>query len=179
VTDKDAPGKQLQPPAPRPCTTCPYRKDVPSGIWEASEYEKLARYDAPTGKQPAGLFECHLIDPRTQRQRICAGWAGCHDGDHLLALRFAVRVGKISPETHRAAIEYRSPVPLFASGAEAAAHGLRDLHNPSADADRAITKILRVRSDIIVPGRRDTSAPERASEPPPTEEPPPPGRRRS
>jgi hypothetical protein len=31
--------------AARPCASCPYRKDVPSGIWAAHEYTKLLAYD--------------------------------------------------------------------------------------------------------------------------------------
>jgi hypothetical protein len=47
----------------RPCPTCPYRRDVPSGIWQASEYSKLPRYDNDVPDQLAagatGLFYCH------------------------------------------------------------------------------------------------------------------------
>ena len=25
----------------QPCSSCPYRKDVPSGVWAHHEYEKL------------------------------------------------------------------------------------------------------------------------------------------
>jgi hypothetical protein len=120
---------------------------VPSGIWDATEYEKLARYDADTLSQPPGLFLCHLTN-RQNKERICAGWASCHDGDELLALRLAVIEGRISPETARITRDYRSPVPLFASGAEAAAHGMRDIEQPGNDALRAITKIQRVRNHI-------------------------------
>lgn len=145
---------QVQPPARRPCGTCPYRRDVPSGVWAPSEYEKLPRYDAPTGHQPTGMFVCHLTERDGMLHRVCAGWAGCHDGDELLALRIAVSdsVRVISPETHRLTVLYESPVPLFASGAEAAAHGMRDMETPSAGAVDAIEKILRVRPDIVVPG---------------------------
>lgn len=140
--------QETGPPAPRPCPSCPYRKNVPSGIWAASEYRKLSDYDAETPWQPRKLFQCHQVDQSSKQRRICAGWAGCHDGDHLLALRLAVSEETISPETHRTTIEYQSPVPLFASGAEAAEHGMRDIKNPSVDALRAQDKILRVRKDI-------------------------------
>lgn len=143
----------LHPPAPSPCTSCPYRTDVPSGIWDASEYEKLPLYDAETMYQPPAVFQCHQTKRDGRLCRICAGWAGCHDRNELLALRIAVSSGAISPETHQATIEYRSPVPLFASGAEAAAHGMRDIENPSEAAARAVSKILRVRTDIV-PNRR-------------------------
>lgn len=50
----------------------------------------------------------------------------------------AVRLNPIAPE----AMDYVSPVPLFASGAEAAAHGMRDIDAPGARARRAIMKLL-------------------------------------
>lgn len=140
--------EHIQSPARRPCDSCPYRRDVPSGIWDASEYAKLPRYDADTAFQPQGLFQCHQTGEDNARRRICAGWAGCHDGDNLLALRLAVGSGRISPETARMVVEYQSPVPLFRSGAEAASHGMRDITLPSPDALRTLAKIQRTRRDI-------------------------------
>lgn len=137
-----------QPPAPRPCASCPYRQDVPSGVWAASEYAKLPAYDQPTFAQPARLFLCHQHDRDDDRARVCAGWAGCHDGDHLLALRVAVASGEITVETADAIRDYASPVPLFTSGMEAAVHGMREIHRPSPDACTAIDKISRQRTDI-------------------------------
>ncbi|OBA60344.1 hypothetical protein A5780_20650 [Nocardia sp. 852002-20019_SCH5090214] len=80
-------------------------------------------------------------------RRLCAGWVGCH-GDNLLGLRFALVQGRISGTTFQAAIDYRSPVPLFSSGDEAADHGQAGIHRPSPDAVRAIAKICRHRSDL-------------------------------
>lgn len=140
--------QQIGPPAPNPCTSCPYRRDVPSGIWHATEYAKLPRYDAETGLQPVGLFQCHQNDGDDVRRRVCAGWAGCHDGDNLLALRLAVRAGRISPETAQAVVNYQSRVQLFSSGAEAAIHGVRNIHAPGAEGVRAIAKIRRLRNDL-------------------------------
>jgi hypothetical protein len=31
--------------------------------------------------------------------RVCAGWAGCHNGEDLLALRIAVIAGRIDEAT--------------------------------------------------------------------------------
>ena len=135
-------------PAPRPCASCPYRQDVPSGIWAASEYAKLTAYDEPTYSQPTGLFLCHQHDRNDDRARVCAGWAGCHDGDHLLALRIAVSAEEITAETADAIRDYVSPTPLFASGVEAAAHGVREICTPGPDACTAINKISRRRADI-------------------------------
>ena len=127
-------------PAPRPCDSCPYRRDVPSGVWVADEYRKLLAYDRETPYQPTGVFLCHL-----QNGHVCAGWAGCHRGDDLLALRLAVASGGMTVEDAVATIDYRSPVPLFSSGAEACAHGLADVDAPGADAHRAMAKVRRGR----------------------------------
>ena len=121
-------------PSKAPCGTCPYRRDVPSGVWSSDEYAKLPRYDGETGDQimagATGLFYCHQNDGK-----LCAGWVGCHDMRHNAAVRFA----PVHPDT----FTYRSPVPLFASGAEAAAHGLRDVDHPGPAARAAIAKLER------------------------------------
>jgi hypothetical protein len=125
-----------QPPRPgkAPCRSCPYRRDVPAGIWHPDEYAKLPLYDGDTGEQVMkgafALFFCHQNDGQ-----LCAGWVGCHDTLHLLAMR----MHPVAPET----FDYRSPVPLFASGTEAAAHGLSGVNRPSQDARRAIDRLLR------------------------------------
>jgi hypothetical protein len=137
------------PPSSRPCQSCPYRRDVPSGVWDESEYDKLPPYDSPTYAQPGRLFNCHQHDPGDTRARICGGWAGCHDMHHSAALRIALVNGKITPETYRATLGYVSPVPLFASGAEAREHGIRDYFSPGPDALAALDKIRRTRSDLI------------------------------
>jgi hypothetical protein len=120
-------------PSAAPCGSCPYRRDVPSGIWSPEEYAKLPAYDGETGEQVAkgafALFYCHQNDGA-----LCAGWAGCHDTDHLLALR----LNRVDPS----AFGYRSPVPLFASGQEAAEHGLAEVDAPSDAARFAIRKLL-------------------------------------
>ncbi|MET9111264.1 DUF6283 family protein [Streptomyces zhihengii] len=135
------------PPAPRPCVSCPYRTDVPSGVWSVQDYANLPLFDGPTGAQPPRLFLCHQHSNDDDRARVCGGWAGCHDGDELLALRLAVARGEITVETAEAIRGYDSPVPLFASGAEAAAHGVRDLLHPSREACRVMDKIVRVRPE--------------------------------
>lgn len=125
-----------EPPSPSaaPCGTCPYRRDVPSGVWDSSEYAKLPGYDGEIIDQltagALGLFFCHQNDGH-----LCAGWAGCHNMNHTLA----TRLHDVDPST----FNYVSPVPLFGSGAEAAKHGLRDVDNPSPEALRAIEKLER------------------------------------
>lgn len=126
----------LRRPAPRPCESCPYRSDVPAGIWAPEEYDKLPRYDEPTYAQPAQVFLCHQRDGR-----VCAGWAGCHDGNQLLALRLAGINGSMMPDDIAATVEYRSPAPIFDSGAAAAAHGQSGIDRPDERARRAIGKL--------------------------------------
>lgn len=92
----DALVSSLRAPAPRPCESCPYRRNVPSGIWTEEEY----------------------IEER------------------------------IDPATFQAITEYTSPVPLFATGAEAAAHGRKDIDLPGEDAENAMNKISRNRNSI-------------------------------
>lgn len=136
------------PPAPRPCASCPYRQDVPSGVWSEDEYAKLPAFDGPTFAQPARLFLCHQNDRDDDRARVCGGWAGCHDMGESLGVRVALASGEITVETAEALVDYVSPVPLFASGAEAAAHGMREVEAPGAEAAEVIEKIRRVRSDL-------------------------------
>ena len=121
----------------QPCSACPYRSDVPSGIWAFEEYEKLRRYDAPTSEQPIAAFSCHATP-----EHLCHGWAVVHSSrghEHdLLALRI---VG--SPEIRASSVE------LFASGNAAADHGQRDVENPSdaavATSERLLRKYERLR----------------------------------
>ncbi|MFD7015863.1 DUF6283 family protein [Streptomyces sp. NPDC059928] len=138
----------LHPPAPRPCSSCPYRRDVPSGIWASEEYAKLRRYDAGTADQPPSVFQCHQKDAYSDGSRICSGWAGCHDAGGLLALRFALLTGTIDVETHRATTAYVSPIPLFCSGHEAAAHGEAGVDAPAEEAHLLIKKITRTRQHL-------------------------------
>ena len=120
-------------PSKVPCGTCPYRRDVPAGIWDPHEYAKLPAYDGEVFdqmlKRAIGLFFCHQNDGH-----LCAGWVGCHDMEHSLAVRFH----GVHPETY----DYVSPVPLFASGAEAAEHGLSGCDEPGPEARHAIGKLM-------------------------------------
>lgn len=127
-------------PAPRPCESCPYRQDVPSGVWSREEYEKLREYDEDTSMQPLAIFQCHQTDRENDHSRMCAGWVGCHSGD-LLALRLYLTQGG-----DPAVFEYVSPVDLFASGNEAADHGVREIYSPSPEAIHMMEKISRVRN---------------------------------
>lgn len=127
---------RIEPPAPNPCGSCPYRKDVASGVWDRSEYEKLPEYDRPTGEQPPNVFMCHQQDGRA-----CAGWTATHDMEECFGLRLAVAMGIVEdPEPF---FDYETPVPLFDSGQEAADHGLREITAPGEKARRTMDKLER------------------------------------
>lgn len=139
---------QVGPPAPRPCGSCPYRQDVPSGVWSKSEYDKLPEYDLPTIEQPTSVFLCHQQDRDSSGIRACGGWAACHDGDELFALRLAGAMQTMTLEAILATRAYVSPVPVFASGEEAAEHGMAEISWPGEEARKLMDKIQRVRTDL-------------------------------
>jgi hypothetical protein len=130
-------------PRIRPCSSCPYRRDVPSGVWSGQEYRRLGDYDGDTGEQGRkgafGVFACHQGDGQ-----VCAGWAHIHGNEDSLALRLARYADP--PVDVAAVLAYRTVVPLWESGAEAAAHGLSELENPGVAAREACAKITAVRA---------------------------------
>jgi len=110
---------------------------VPAGLWAAHEYEKLPDYDNPIYAQPTQPFGCHQQDGR-----LCAGWVACHTAQHdghVMALRLLTRSGFLPLRVET----YTTDVPVFASGMEAALHGISGIENPSAEARKAIDKLLR------------------------------------
>lgn len=122
--------------AKAPCKSCPYRRDVPSGVWAANEYDKLPGYDGSIVEQAlnggSALFLCHQQDGC-----LCAGWLATHGPDELLALRLHHR--EVKPEV----FAYVSPVPVFASGQEAADHGRAEIERPGPRAKRTIDRLDR------------------------------------
>jgi hypothetical protein len=121
-------------PRPRPCPACPYRRDVPSGLWDAEEYDKLAKYDGPTWAQATTARLCH-----SSPDHLCAGWVGCHDMNENLAIR--VHHEEVDVQ---ACHDYRTDVALFDSGAEAAAHGKKFIGHPGEATYKMIGKLIRM-----------------------------------
>ena len=121
--------------AARPCASCPYRKDAPSGLWAQHEYDKLPAYDGEIVDQLRACavadFGCHQRDGN-----LCAGWLAAHGAQNLLSLR--LHAGRVPPEMW----DYTTDVPVFASGAEARAHGMRDMQQPGAKARRLQDKLV-------------------------------------
>lgn len=121
--------------------SCPYRRDVPAGVWAREEYRKLRSYDAPTAEQDPSVFLCHQQDGR-----LCAGWVAVHDMDESLGLRLALACGAIAPEDVAAIRDYTTEVPLFATGHAAAMHGLSGVRDPGPLARGMIDRLVRKRA---------------------------------
>ena len=127
----------------RPCSSCPYRRDVPSGVWDEAEYKRLLDYDLPTPDQPPQVFGCH--DDR-DGDTLCRGWWDCHSqnppGHELLSIRTAEAFGKLESKPPP------SDVPCFASGQEACDHGLEDFEEPSEEAQQRIDYLTSRHPDL-------------------------------
>lgn len=131
---------RIHPPARNPCGSCPYRKDVPSGVWDEEEYAKLPLYDKPLPEQPPSVFMCHQ-----QNGRLCSGWVACHDMEESMGLRIAIICDRIVPDDIDPIFDYTTPIEVFASGAEAAEHGRAEIMAPGEGAGRVIDKLNRKR----------------------------------
>ncbi len=123
--------------AEKPCSTCPYRRDTPPGIWDECEYRKLPEYDdnPPSGMQAFGLFLCHH-SPDMTREAVCRGWLSVHS--QSVAVRLSMMQGVVTPEQ-----VYAEPiVKLYASGREACDAGMAGIDAPGVNAQRAIDKLI-------------------------------------
>lgn len=126
----------IREPAARPCGSCPYRRDTPSGVWDETEYEKLPRFDGETALQDPSVFMCHRQDGR-----LCAGWCGTHDMADSFGLRLAALTGQIDQETVEKVLDYTTDVPLYATGQEAYEAGIQAVECPSVKAIKVIQKL--------------------------------------
>lgn len=128
--------------AKSPCISCPYRRDVPSGVWSAEEYEKLPAYDGSIAEQlmngAMAAFFCHQ-----NNGKLCAGWLGTHKTRNLLALRMRNITNDVA--------NYESPVPVFSTGKEACAHGKRQIKRPSKEARAMVAQIQEKRPELKAP----------------------------
>lgn len=132
---------RVHPPAKSPCGSCPYRQDVPSGVWDEDEYAKLPLFDKETFDQPPSVFMCHQQDGR-----LCAGWVAVHDMVNNFGMRMALSLGRIDPSDADAIYDYSTTVPLFDSGVEAAKHGLASVEDPDEKARRIVRKLVKTKN---------------------------------
>lgn len=57
----------------KPCTSCPYRKDAPIGLWDPVEFQNLLRQDAD--EMGGAVFQCHgEIKKESKDRKLCVGW---------------------------------------------------------------------------------------------------------
>lgn len=123
--------------AEHPCSSCPYRRDTPSGIWAREEYEKLRDYD---DNHAFGVFLCHH-SPSMDRNAVCRGWLVVHADS--VAVRLAVSDGVIRREDH-----YRPcDTPLYKSGNQAANAGIKGIKRPNKKARTAIAKLVKLKAN--------------------------------
>lgn len=116
-----------------PCSSCPYRQDVPSGLWAAHEYEKLRGYDEPTGAQPIAAFACHATP-----EHFCHGWAVVHSNRGHAYELLALRLRRYDTRN----VPVSRTVALWSSGNEAADWGQRDVENPTDEAVERVAKLM-------------------------------------
>lgn len=128
--------------APSPCLSCPYRRDVPPGVWSEDEYAKLPAYDEEhrDGQLPMlAVFHCHQ-ENATGVDTVCRGWLSVHRESP--AARLAVLAGAVSVDELCAPTD----VALWPSGAAAAEHGLSGVDDPPPEARALVEKLLRSRA---------------------------------
>jgi len=116
-----------------PCTTCPYRRDVPAGVWTAEEYAKLREYDDESNPALA-VFLCHqsnVVGVAT----ACKGWVMVHQ--ESVAVRLGCVLGQLDPATCFAETE----IPLHESGVAAADFGEQGVKRPGRKALKVIGKL--------------------------------------
>jgi len=120
-----------------PCSTCPYLRSTPPGIWHPDEYLKLATYDDDRDVTLM-VFHCHQENV-TDEPTLCRGWLGVHV-DHP-AVRLALALGLLDPDDWQAIPD--SDPTLYSSGTEACERGLAGCEDMSEDALRAAARLVR------------------------------------
>jgi hypothetical protein len=121
-----------------PCTSCPYRRDTPPGVWHPSEYEKLRDYDDGAPSPSFATFLCHHTT-ETGRDTACRGWLSVHC--ESVAARLAVLKGEVTDAERYAPVKE----PLYASGNEAADAGIKGVKRPGRQARKVIERLERTR----------------------------------
>lgn len=123
-----------------PCSSCPYRKDTPPGVWAAEEYQKLTAFSPADGQVPAlGIFLCHQTNA-TGVETICRGWLSVERDS--VAVRLALIRGQVTVGQVEAAVG----VPLYPDGATAARVGLGGVKRPGLPARRMSARLLKKRA---------------------------------
>lgn len=120
-----------------PCGSCPYRKDVPAGVWHPEEYTKLSGFTPkdPRSVPAMGTFLCHNHEEKDRV--LCRGWTFVERESP--AVKLLVYLGRVEPDD----VCQTPRTPLFETGQEAALHGLSGVKKPTKAARRLQDKITR------------------------------------
>lgn len=120
---------------PEPCSSCPYRRDTPAGVWDKTEYEKLRGYD---DNSSFATFLCHQ-SREIGKDTACRGWMAVHC--ESVAVRLAILKGDVTPAQLYADVAS----PLYKTGNEAADAGIRGVKRPSKKAKHSINRLSKRR----------------------------------
>lgn len=117
----------------KPCTSCPYRKDHPPGVWAKEEYEKLRDYDDNTAY---GIFLCHQTNA-SGVPTACKGWTTV--AQDSVAVRMGIAKGTLDPKE----VYADCGVELHASGNAAADAGEAKIKRPPREAKAMINRLIK------------------------------------
>lgn len=81
--------------AAKPCSDCPWRRDVPAGQFPACRYDALRATAGSRGAEAglsAPIFACHKS--AEGKDIACAGWLAVVGAEHL-GIRMAMVTGRI------------------------------------------------------------------------------------
>ena len=120
---------------PEPCSSCPYRRDTPPGVWDRTEYEKLRRFDEGAENPDFATFLCHHTT--ADNEICCRGWLAVHR--ESVAVRLTMLKGATTPDQVYADVK----TPLYATGNEAADAGIAGIEEPSLEARKTIQKVRK------------------------------------
>lgn len=130
----------------RPCSSCPYRRDTPPGVWHETEYRKLAEYDRPMDEQPHQVFLCHHSELAEEHEVMCRGWIDTHKD--TLALRLAIAFQLVSGNAACKALDESPALPVYSSGTEAMEAGIADVDDRAqAVIDRLVRQHPRLNKE--------------------------------
>lgn len=73
----------------RPCSSCPWRKDVKPGLWHRDHFQSIANECRGNGMRVMG---CHKADGS-----ICVGWAAV-EGFNAIGVRIAALTKQYDPK---------------------------------------------------------------------------------
>ena len=91
-------------------------------------------------------LEVKQLGPGTWELFIDGAQTGQYNTAENLGLRIGLSFGIVSGDTFDKTVEYKTDVPLFASGTEAAKHGLRRLNRPPVKARKVIESLTKKRA---------------------------------